>query len=52
LVGARIPRPQFTPSTICYCDRLVAAQASAEVMQVWEALVAQEILAVDEDDDF
>jgi hypothetical protein len=33
-------------------DRLVAAQASAEVMQVWEALVAQEILAVDEDDDF
>jgi Nucleotidyl transferase AbiEii toxin, Type IV TA system len=33
-------------------DRLFAAQASAEVMQVWEALVAQEILAVDEDDDF
>jgi hypothetical protein len=33
-------------------DRLVAAQASAEVMQVWETLVAQEILAVDEDDDF
>ncbi len=33
-------------------DRLVVAQASAEMMQVWEALVAQEILAIDEDDDF
>jgi hypothetical protein len=33
-------------------DRLVAAQASVEVMEVWESLVAQEILAVDEDDDF
>lgn len=33
-------------------DRLLAAQASVEMLQVWEELVVQEIEAIDEDEDF
>jgi hypothetical protein len=33
-------------------DRLIVAQASAEMLQVWEELVVQEIEAIDEDEDF
>jgi Nucleotidyl transferase AbiEii toxin, Type IV TA system len=33
-------------------DRLLVAQASAEMLQVWEQLVKQEIVPIGEDDDF
>jgi hypothetical protein len=33
-------------------DRLLAAKASTEVLQLWEEFVVQEIQAIDEDDDF